>query len=164
MELSWYIPSVVEVRLVPSEKIPRELLTSSARMPAGLMIDMFQFMTSWVKADVSSECPFLAMRCVILALSETWTLNLMIEKCGQTPMKTPNGHNMQVFHGPVLDHQPHVPNRLQPIPRLGTQLTWKVNCGSKELKLKLVFPRAELTKQTWNFDKHSSESSSRIAG
>ena len=105
-------------------------------MPVGLTIDMFQFMTSWVKADVSSECPFLAMRCVILALSETWTLNLMIEKCGQTPMKTPNGHNMQVFHGPVLD-QPHVPNRLQPIPRLGTQLTWKVNCGSKELKLKL---------------------------
>jgi hypothetical protein len=46
---------------------------------------------------------------------------------------------MQVFHGPVLDHQPHVPNRLQPIPRLGTpQLTWKVNCGSKELKLKKI--------------------------
>jgi hypothetical protein len=57
---------------------------------------------------------------------------LIIEKCGQKPMKTPNGHNMQVFHGPVLDHQPHVPNRPQPIPRLGTpQLTWK------ELKLKL---------------------------
>jgi hypothetical protein len=86
----------------------------------------------------------------------------MIETCGQKPMKTPNGHN-KVFHGPVLDHQPHVPNRL-PIPRLGTQLTWKVNCGSKELKLKLVFPRAELTKQTWKFDKHSSESSSRNAG
>jgi hypothetical protein len=50
---------------------------------------------------------------------------LIIEKCGQKPMKTPNGHNMQVFHGPVLD-------RPQPIPRLGTpQLTWK------ELKLKL---------------------------
>jgi hypothetical protein len=60
----------------------------------------------------------------------------MIETCGQKPMKTPNGHNMQVFHGPVFDQQPHVPNRLQPIPRLGTQLTWKVNCGSKELKLK----------------------------
>ena len=30
----------------------------------------------------------------------------MIEKCGQKPMKTPDGHNMQVFHGPVLDHQP----------------------------------------------------------
>ena len=92
------------------------------------MIQMVQLMTSWVKADVSSECPSLAMRCVALALSETWTLNLMIEKCGQKPVKTPNGHNMQVLHGPVLDHQPHVPNRL-PIPRLGTQLTWKVNCG-----------------------------------
>ena len=43
-------------------------------------------------------------------------------------MKTPNGHN-KVFHGPVFDQQPHVPNRL-PIPRLGSlQLTWKVNCG-----------------------------------
>ena len=52
----------------------------------------------------------------------------MIEKCGQKPMKTPNGHN-KAFHGPVFDQQPHVPNRL-PIPRLGTpQLTWKVNCG-----------------------------------
>ena len=73
---------------------------------------MFQLMTSWVKADVSSECPSLAMRCVALALSQTWTLNLMIEQCGQKPMKTPNGQN-KVFHGPVLDHQPHVPNRLQ---------------------------------------------------
>jgi len=54
----------------------------------------------------------------------------MMEKCGQKPMKTPNGHN-KVFHGPVFDQQPHVPNRL-PIPRLGSpQLTWK------ELKLKL---------------------------
>ena len=77
------------------------------------------------------------MRCVALALSQTWTQNLMIEKYGQKPMKTPNGHNMQVLHGPVFDQQPHVPNRLQPIPRLGTQLTWKVNCGSKELKLRL---------------------------
>ena len=37
----------------------------------------------------------------------------MIETCGQKPMKTPNGHNMQVFHGPVFDQQPHVPNRPQ---------------------------------------------------
>ena len=69
-------------------------------------------------------------------------------------MKTPNGHN-KVFHGPVLDHQPHVPNRL-PIPRLGTQLTWKVNCGrvhgaqaeaeNPENRTCLVIPRAELTK------------------
>ena len=66
-----------------------------------------------------------------------------MKKCSQKPMKTPNGHN-KVFHGPVFVQQPHVPNRLQPIPRLGTQLTWKVNCGSKELKLKLVSPRAEL--------------------
>ena len=102
-----------------------------------LTIEMFQLMTSWVKTSAGpSECPSLAMRCVILALSETWALNLMIEKCGQKPMKTPNGHN-KVFHGPILDHQPHVPNRPQPIPRLGTQLTWKVNCRSKELKLKL---------------------------
>jgi hypothetical protein len=79
-------------------------------------------------SDGPSECPSLAMKCVALALSQTWTLNLM-EKCGQKPMKTPNGHNMQVFHGPVLDHQLRVPSRLQPIPRLGTQLTWKVNCG-----------------------------------
>ena len=35
----------------------------------------------------SRECQSLAMRCVALALSETWTLNL-IEKCGQKPMKT----------------------------------------------------------------------------
>ena len=72
-------------------------------------------------------------------------------------MKTPNGHNMQVFHGPVLDHQLHVPSRLQPIPRLGTQLTWKVNCGrvhgaqaeaeNPENRTCLVFPRAELTKK-----------------
>ena len=127
----------VDVPLAPTAKIPRELLTSPGDpMPVGLTIEMFQLMTSWVKNDVSSECPSLAMRCVILALSETWTLNLMIEKCGQKPMKTPNGHNMQLFHGPVFDQQPHVPNRL-PIPRLGTQLTWKVNCGSKQLKLKL---------------------------
>ena len=109
--------------------IPRELLTSSAAL---VPVKMFQLMSSWVNANgASRECPSLAMRCVILALSETWTLNLMIEKCGQKSMKTPkspNGHN-KVFHGPVLDHQPHVPNQLQPIPRLGTQLTWKVNCG-----------------------------------
>ena len=99
---------------------------------------MFQLMSSWVKANgASRECPSLTMRCVALALSQTWTLNLMIEKCGQKPMKTPNGHNMQVFRGPVFDQQSHVPNRPQPMPRLGTQLTWKVNCGSKELKLKL---------------------------
>ena len=64
-------------------------------------------------------------------------------------------HN-KVFHGPVLDHQPHVPNRL-PIPRLGTQLTWKVNCGrvhgaqaeAENFRTGhvLFFPRAELTKQ-----------------
>ena len=100
-------------------------VASGALVPVGLMIKMFQLMSSWVKANgASRECPSLAMRCVILALSETWTLNLMIEKCGQKPMKTPNGHNMQLFHGPVFDQQPHVPNRLQPIPRLGTQLTW----------------------------------------
>ena len=74
-------------------------------------------------------------------------------------MKTPNGHNMQVFHGPVLDHQLHVPSRLQPIPRLGTQLTWKVNCGrvhgaqaeaeNPENRTCLVFPRAELTKKKY---------------
>ena len=120
-----------------------ELLTSSgALVPVGLMIKMFQLMSSWVKANgASRECPSLAMRCVILALSETWTLNL-IEKCGQKSMKTPNGHN-KVFHGPVLDHQPHVPNRPQPIPRLGTQLTWKVNCGPTELKLKLKIRETE---------------------
>ena len=58
-----------------------ELLTSSgALLPVGLMIKMFQLMSSWVKANgASRECPSLAMRCVILALSETWTLNLMIE-------------------------------------------------------------------------------------
>ena len=73
-------PSVVDVPLAPTAKIPRELLTSPGDpMPVGLTIEMFQLMTSWVKNDVSSECPSLAMRCVILALSETWTLNLMIE-------------------------------------------------------------------------------------
>jgi len=52
---------------------------------------MFQLMTSWVKANgASRECSSLAMRCVILAWSETWTQNLMIGKCGQKPMKTPN--------------------------------------------------------------------------
>ena len=63
-------PSVVAVPLVPP----------GDRMPVGLTIGMFQLMTSWVKADVSSECPFLAMRCVILALSETWApLEILIE-------------------------------------------------------------------------------------
>ena len=122
---------VVEVPLVPPAKIPRALLTS----PGDPMPVDDRTVSTHDDRHVSSECPFLAMRCVALALSETWTLNLM-EKCGQKPMKTPNGHN-KVFHGPVLDHQPHVPNRL-PIPRLGTQLTWKVNCGSKELKLKKI--------------------------
>ena len=52
---------------------PRELLTpSGALVPVGLTIGMFQLMTSWVKANgASRECPFLAMRCVALALSET---------------------------------------------------------------------------------------------
>ena len=60
---------------------PRELLTpSGALVPVGLTIGMFQLMTSWVKANgASRECPSLAMRCVILALSQTWALNLMIE-------------------------------------------------------------------------------------
>ena len=72
---------VVEVPLVPPAKIPRALLTSPGDpMPVGLTIEMIQLMTSWVKANgASRECPSLAMRCVILALSETWTLNLMIE-------------------------------------------------------------------------------------
>ena len=72
----------VDVPLVPPEKIPRALLTSPGDpMPVGLTIEMFQLMTSWVKANgASCECPSLAMRCVALALSQTWTLNLMIEK------------------------------------------------------------------------------------
>ena len=116
----------VEVPLAPTVKIPRELLTSPGdRMQVGLRIEMFQLRSSGVKATgASRECPSLAMRCVALALCQTWTLNLMVETCCQKPMKTPNSHNMQVFHGPVLDHHPHVPNRPQPIPRLGTQLTW----------------------------------------
>ena len=65
-------PSVVDVPLSPTAKIPRALLTfPSDPMPVGLTIEMFQLMTSWVKADGSSEGPFLAMRCVALALSET---------------------------------------------------------------------------------------------
>ena len=60
-------PSVVDVPLVPPEKIPRVLLTSpGGPMSVGLTIGMFQLMTSWVKADVSSECPFLAW-------SQPWT-------------------------------------------------------------------------------------------
>ena len=48
---------------------PRELLTpSGALVPVGLTIGMFQLMTSWVKADVSSERPFLAMRWLWLCL------------------------------------------------------------------------------------------------
>ena len=94
-------------------------------MQVGLTIEMFQLRSSGVKASgASRECPSLAMRCVALALCQTWTLNMMVETCCQKRMKTPNGHNMQVFHGAVLDHQPHVPNRPQPIPRLGRQLTW----------------------------------------
>ena len=67
----------VAVPLSPTEKIPRASLTSpggpGALMLVGLMIEMFQLMTSWVKKnDVSGECPSLAM-CVALALSETWT-------------------------------------------------------------------------------------------
>ena len=134
----------VDVPLVPPEKIPRALLTSPGDpMPVGLTIEMFQLMTSWVKANgASRECSSLAMRCVILAWSETWTQNLMIEKCGQKPMKTPNAIT-RCSTAQFSTNNP-VPNRPQPIPRLGTQLTWKVNCGSKELKLKLVSPRAEL--------------------
>ena len=53
---------------VPLAHIPRALFTSpGGPMPVGLTIGMFQLMSSWVKADVSSECPFLAMRCVALA-------------------------------------------------------------------------------------------------
>ena len=67
-------PSVVDVPLTPPEKIPRALLTSPGDpMPVGLTIGMFQLMSSWVKNDVSSECSFLAMRCVALAWSQTWT-------------------------------------------------------------------------------------------
>ena len=67
-------PAVVDVPLVPPAKIPRTLLTSPGDpMPVGLMIGMFQLMSSWVKADGSSECPSLAMRCVILAWSQPWT-------------------------------------------------------------------------------------------
>ena len=67
-------PSVVDVPLVPPAKIPRALLTSPGDpMPVRLTIGMFQLMTSWVKADASSECPFLAMRCVALAWSQPWS-------------------------------------------------------------------------------------------
>ena len=46
----------VEVPLVPPEKIPRALLISPGDpMSVGLTIDVFQLMTSWVKADVSTE-------------------------------------------------------------------------------------------------------------
>ena len=67
-------PSVVDVPLTPPEKIPRALLTSPGDpMPVGLTIEMFQLMTSWVKANgASRECPSLAMRCVILAWSQPW--------------------------------------------------------------------------------------------
>ena len=67
--ISWVHPSVgvclwnclgtsmfVDVPLVPPEKIPRALLTSPGDpMPVGLTIEMFQLMSSWVKADVSTQ-------------------------------------------------------------------------------------------------------------
>ena len=70
-------------------------------------------------------------------------------------MKTPNGHN-KVFHGPVLDHQPHVPNRPQAYSMAG-HATHLVNCGrvqGAQVEVEhfqtehvLFFPRAELTKK-----------------
>ena len=78
---------------------PRELLTSPGdRMQVGLTIEMFQLRSSGVKASgASREFLSLAMRCVALALSQTWTQNLMIETCCQKPMKTPNGHKWSCF-------------------------------------------------------------------
>ena len=46
----------VDVPFAPTAKIRIKLLTSPGDpMPVGLTIDMFQLMTSWVKADVSTQ-------------------------------------------------------------------------------------------------------------
>ena len=136
---------------------------------------MFQLMSSWVKANgASRECPSLTMRCVALALSQTWTLNLMIEKCGQKPMKTPNGHNMQVFRGPVF--RPTIPcskpTAAYATAGHATHLEGELWVQGAQVEVEnfrtghvLFFPgRSYITKKTWKFDKHSPESSSRNAG
>ena len=146
----------VDGPLVPPEKIARALLTSPGDpMPVGLTIEMFQLMTSWVKANgASRECSSLAMRCVILAWSETWTQNLMIEKCGQKPMKTSNGHNMQVFHGPVFDQQPRSKPTAYSTAGHATHLEGELWVQGAQVEAEnfrtehvLFFHRAELTKQ-----------------
>ena len=147
----------VEVPLAPTAKIPRELLTSPGdRMQVGLRIDVFQLRSSGVKATgASRECPSLAMRCVALALCQTWTLNLMVETCCQKPMKTPNSHNMRV---PRPSSRSSTPCS-KPTAAYSTagQATHLVNCGRvqraqvevenfRKIEHVLFFPRAELTK------------------
>ena len=81
----------------------------------------------------------------------------MIEKCGQKPMKTPNGHNMQVFHGPVsrsstpcskptaaystAGHATHLEGELWV---QGAQVEAEHFWKTEHV---LFFPRAELTKK-----------------
>ena len=75
-------PSVVDVPLLLYRKDPKRVADIPRWPDVGWIDDRHvsthDFMgQSWC---FNSECPFLAMRCVILAWSETWTLNLMIEK------------------------------------------------------------------------------------